>query len=84
MYCDEMYSRLEITPNVDALLKEKKIYITFAYIGMVRCYKHNQLIWSESAPCNKTKWGGIEYDTDYLISKTKEQIAQFLKLGYIG
>lgn len=65
------------------LLEEKKIYFTFAYIGTLRCYKHNQLIWQAHAPCRKNKVGGYEFDEYYLIERGKECVEFFKRNGYI-
>jgi hypothetical protein len=35
---------LEINEKIQQTLKEKKIRFTFAYIGQLRCYKHDELI----------------------------------------
>lgn len=79
----EYLPNLDITPEVEKLLKEKKIYFTFAYAGELRCYKHNQLIWYACAPCWKNEFGGYSFDMDSLVEKGNEYIELFIKNGYI-
>ncbi len=74
---------LNISPTVEKLLNEKKIYFTFAYAGELRCYKHNELIWYECAPTAKNQFGGWTLDMDYLVKKGNECVEFFVKNGYI-
>lgn len=63
--------------NIDQLtlelLSKKKIYFTFSYIGSVRAYKHNQLIWEFSSE-----------NEQELLEKAGKCIDFFRAGGYIG
>lgn len=77
LYGNDWWKVCCIDESVIKKLEEKKIYFSFAYIGMARCYKHNQLIWQVFSPT--IGWGS----EDYLINEVKECIKFFIENGYI-
>jgi hypothetical protein len=83
IYTTNFEDVLELDSSTRVLLKEKKIYFTFAYIGLVRCYKHEHLIWQASTEFFCNEFGCWSYDEKVLIEKAKECVKYFLEHGYI-
>jgi hypothetical protein len=48
IYKEDPVAILGLTPEQAASLEKKHIYFSFAYVGCVRVYKHNELVWTAS------------------------------------
>ncbi len=62
---------LGLTDNQIAALEKKHIYFSFAYVGCVRIYKHEVLIWTATGT------------DDELIEHSKKCLEFFFENGYI-
>lgn len=73
-----------LTKEESEALEKKKIYFTFAYIGIARAYKHNQLIWEYHANSFLNEQNVWVFDPDELVEKARGKVDFFMKYGYIS